>query len=88
MSKRISSKNIAVDPNMRAKAIYPIAQTNTPISGLKTVGLKLSRNEAIHLARALMVVTQECEEVDITGFRLKKRQSDGTHQVTVTGIMP
>ncbi len=88
MPKRISSKNIAVNPNVRAKAIYPIAQTNKPISGLKTVGLKLSRDEAIHLARALMAVTQECEEVDITGYRLTKLRADGTHQVTVTCIIP
>ena len=88
MPKRKSSRSITVRPNIRAKRIYPIEETDKRVSELKTVGLKLSRDQAIHLARVLLAVTQEWEEVDITGYRLKRRRADGTYQVTVTSSLP
>jgi len=54
---------------------------------LKTVGIKLSKDQAIHLARILLAVSQEWEEIDITAFRLKRRL-DGTYQINVTNHQP
>ena len=84
MSERESSKSIVVNSNVRALKVYPIENTDKRISELKTVGIKLSKDEAIHLARVLLAVTQDWDEIDITGFRLKRRRRDNTHQVTVT----
>jgi hypothetical protein len=64
--------------------VYPIEDTNKSIKDLKTIGLKLSKQQAIHLARVLLAVTQEWEEVDITARRFIRRKSDDTHPITVT----
>jgi hypothetical protein len=45
------------------------------------------KDQAIHLARVLLAVSQEWEEVDITAYRLKRR-ADGTYQITVTSYQP
>jgi hypothetical protein len=71
---------------VRCLRIYPVEDTTKDVKKLKTVGLKLSRDQAIHLARVLLAVSQEWDEVDITAYRLEKRKSDGTHQVTVTSV--
>jgi hypothetical protein len=44
----------------------------------KTVGRKLSKDQAIHLARILLAVSQEWDEIDITAYRLKRR-ADGIY---------
>ena len=88
MPKRKSSRSITIRPNVRALRIYPIEETDKRVSELKTVGLKLSQDQAVHLARVLLAVTQEWDEIDITGYRLKRRRSDGTYQVTVTSSLP
>ena len=86
MPERKTVGSISVRPNIRALRIYPVEETDKRVSELKTVGLRLSRDQAIHLARALLAVNQEWDEIDITAFRLKRRRSDGTYQVTVTSI--
>jgi hypothetical protein len=43
----------------------------------------MSKDQAIHLARVLLAVSQEWDENDLTAYRLKRR-ADGTYQVTVT----
>jgi uncharacterized protein Smg (DUF494 family) len=88
LPKRKSSRSITIRSNVRALRIYPIEETDKRVSELKTVGLKLSQDQAVHLARVLLAVTQEWDEIDITGYRLKRRRSDGTYQVTVTSSLP
>jgi hypothetical protein len=83
---RQSSKSIKVNPNVRCLRVYPIEDTAKDVTSLKTVGIKLSRDQAIHLARVLLAVSQEWDELEITAYRLEKRKSDGTHQVTVTSF--
>jgi hypothetical protein len=85
--KRKAASSIKIDPNVRCLRIYPVEdsrRTSKSIADLKTVGLKLSRDQAIHLARVLLAAAQEWEEIDITAWRVYKRQSDGTYNVTVT----
>ena len=88
MSERKSPASITIDPNVRALKIYPVENTEKTVSQLKTVGLKLSSEQAIHLARVLLAVSQEWDEIDVTGYRLEKRSSDNTYHITVTGIKP
>jgi hypothetical protein len=83
-NKRHAATSIRVDPNIRALSVYPIEGTERPMEELQTIGIRLSRDQAIHLARVLLAVTQEWDEVDITAKRFVRRTSDNTHPVTVT----
>jgi hypothetical protein len=58
------------------------------MSELKTIGIRLSREQAIHLARVLLAVSQEWDELEITAYRFVTRKSDETHHVTVTSSKP
>lgn len=75
-----------MDPNIRAVRIYPVEDTNKQVSDLQTVGIKLTRHEAIRLAKVLLVMAQEYEEIDLTGHRFERRRSDGTYPLTVTSM--
>lgn len=89
--KRKAASSIRIDPNVRCLRIYPVEDHKSAkktISDLKTVGMKLSREQAIHLARVLLAAAQDWDEVDITAWRVYKRQSDGTYNVTVTTAVP
>ena len=81
---RKSSKSISVNPNVRCLRVYPAEETSKNVEDLKTIGLKLSKEQAIHLARVLLAVTQEWDDVDITAYRFDQRKSDGTYHITVT----
>lgn len=81
---RKSVKSITVNPNVRCLRVYPVEGTSKSVKHLKTVGLKLSREEAIQLSRVLLAVTQEWEHIELTAYRLKRRKSDGTYPLTVT----
>ncbi|HEV3276834.1 MAG TPA: hypothetical protein VG860_08450 [Terriglobia bacterium] len=58
--------------------------TQKSVADLKTIGIKLTKDQAIHLARVLLAVSQDWDEMEITGWRFDRRQSDGTYHVTVT----
>ena len=83
--KAVTSINI--DPNVRALRIYPVEGSHKTIDQLQTVGIKLSREQAIHLARVLLAVSQSWDQVEITARRFERRQSDGTFSVTVTSYV-
>jgi hypothetical protein len=85
---RKSPKGIAIDPNVRCLRVYPTEETDKSVKNLKTIGIKLSREQGIHLARVLLAVTQEWDEIDITAYRLMRRKSDGTYHITVTSFRP
>jgi hypothetical protein len=88
--KRQAASSIKIDPNIRCQRIYPVEDrkdSNKTIANLKTVGIKLSREQAIHLARVLLVVAQDWNEIDITSWRVYRRESDGTYNVTVTSAV-
>jgi hypothetical protein len=89
--KRQAASSIKIDPNVRCLRIYPVednCNSTKTIADLKTVGIKLSRDQAIHLARVLLAAAQEWDEIDITAWRVYKRQSDATYNVTVTTAIP
>lgn len=58
-SHRKSTGAIVVNTNVRCLRVYPTGQTSRDIKDLKTVGIKLSSDQAIYLARVLLVAAQE-----------------------------
>ena len=60
--KRKTASSITIDPNVRCLRIYPVEdnQNSTKtIADLKTVEMKFTRDQAIHLARVLLAAAQE-----------------------------
>lgn len=83
-TKRKSASSVAVDTNVRCLRVYPTEGTKRAVADLQSVGIKLSREQAIHLARILLVVTQDWDEVDITAYRFDKRREDDLYRLTIT----
>jgi hypothetical protein len=82
--KRQSARSISIDGNVRCDRVYPTEDTKRTVEDLQTVGIKLNKEQAIQLARVLLAVTQDWDEIDITAYRFRKRQDDGTYVITVT----
>jgi len=82
--KRQSAGGLSIDTNVRCLRVYPTEDTKRVVSDVQTVGIKLSKEQSIHLARVLLAVTQEWDEIDITAYRFEKRQEDGTYRLTIT----
>ena len=85
MSRKAAS-HLRVDSNIRAERVYPIEGSKKTIDELKTVALRLNKEQAVHLATTLLVAAMNWEKIDVTAFRLNRRKSDGTHIVTVTSF--
>lgn len=83
---RQAETTITIDPNVRCLRIYPVEGSAKTVDELKTVGVKLSSDQAIHLSRVLLAAAQEWEEIDLTAWRLDRRKSDKTHHITVTSL--
>jgi len=84
-NKRRYPTGIKIVGNIRCQRVSPVENTRIKtIQDLKTVGITLSRDQAIHLARVLLVASQEWDKIAITAWRFKKRKSDGTYPITVT----
>ena len=83
--RRQSAKQFGVDSNVRCTQVYPVFGSNKPVSSLKTVGLKLTREQAIHLAQVLLAASKEWLEIDITAFR-EPLKSELAHRITVTSL--
>jgi hypothetical protein len=82
--KRQSASAVSVDTIVRCLRVYPTEDTKRTVADLQTVGIRLTKEQAIHLARLLLVVTQDWDEVDITAYRFEKRKEDGTYRLTIT----
>jgi hypothetical protein len=85
---RKSPASITIKPNVRCLRVYPTGETRKTLPELQTVGFRMSREQALHLARVLLAVTQDWPEIDITGYRLDRRRTDGTYGITVTSYRP
>ena len=84
MPKRKTASGIEVDTNVRCSRIYPTEDTMKTIADLQSVGIKLTKDQAIQMARVLLAVTQDWDNVDITAYRFDKRKGDGTYRLTIT----
>lgn len=80
---RKSATSVTISPKLRCQRVYPVQGTKRTAADLKTVGFKLSSDQAINLARVLLAVSQDWTGIEVTAFR-SKRFSDGTFPVTVT----
>lgn len=76
--------SVKLKPDVRAIRVYPVEGSKRSIDELQTIGLRLSAEQAIHLARVLLAASQDWAEVEICARRFKQRKSDGTFEVTVT----
>lgn len=91
---RTTVKGITIDQNVRSRRVWPVEDTENTSCPAKhsekwrgdTVGFRLTKEEAIHLARVLLAVTQEWEEIDVVAWR-HKRNNDGSYPVTVTSLV-
>jgi hypothetical protein len=82
---RKSATSVTISPKLRCQRIYPVQGTKKTVTELKTVGFKLTRDQAINLARVLLAVSQNWKAIDVTAFRSKKF-TDGTFPITVTTV--
>jgi len=69
------------------RGIYPAEDTNKSVPDLKTVGSRLTREQAIHLARVLLAVSQEWEGMEVTAYRFDQGKSNGTYPITPTSAV-
>src|SRR4051812_14201732 len=89
---RQSVKQLTVDQNVRCKSIIPDPdEPRTECSAGHsvrwkgdTIAFHLTRQQAVDLAKVLLVGSQEWESMTVTAFRRQKRKSDGTYPVTVS----
>lgn len=68
LRRRVAPGSVRINANVRCERIYPTESTRKTVGELKTVGFRLSREQAIHLARVLLAVSQEWADVDVTGI--------------------
>jgi hypothetical protein len=59
---RRAATSIRVNPDVRAMRVYPVEGSDKTIDQLNSVGIKLSRDQAVHLARVLLAVSQDWDE--------------------------
>jgi hypothetical protein len=55
--KRQSARAISINGNVRCDRVYPTEDTKRNVEELQTVGIKLNKEQAIHLARVILAVT-------------------------------
>ncbi len=81
---RKSVAQVAINGNIRCQRVYPVENSRKSLAELKTVGLKLTAEQAIHLARALLAASQDWHTIEVTAYRFDRRRQDGTYHITVT----
>jgi hypothetical protein len=80
---RKTIREIKVETNLRCNRVYSVEQSSKELSNLQTIGIKLTQKQAIELSRALLLASQDWDEMEITGYRFNKR-SDNTYPLTLT----
>jgi hypothetical protein len=74
--------SLTIDTHVRCLQVFP-KEKEAAYKELPTMGVRLSREEALHLARALLAATQEWKEVELVVHRFDKRKSDNTYLLSV-----
>lgn len=65
---RKSPRSVSVNTNVKCLQLYPTEDTKKSITDLKTIGIRLSREQAVHLCRVFLLVSQDWEKIEITGY--------------------
>ncbi len=81
---RKSARSITLDANCRAMRVYPVEGTTKDVASLTTIGLRLTKEQAAHLACVLLAASREWDEMELTAYRKERRKADGTYHITVT----
>jgi len=82
---RISINNLGLNHKLiRAKKVYQMENSNKVGSDLKSIGIKLTLEEAFELGQALVRASRYWKVIDITGYRFSKIKSDQIHHLTIT----
>jgi hypothetical protein len=74
--------SLTIDTHIRCLQVFP-KESEAAYTKLETMGVKLSREEALHLARAILAATQEWKEVELVVHRFDKRKVDNTYLLSV-----
>jgi hypothetical protein len=74
--------SLTIDTHVRCLQVFP-KEKEAAYQELETMGVRLTREEALHLARAILAATQEWEEVELVVHRFDKRKSDNTYLLSV-----
>ncbi len=64
--------SVKVDMHLRCLKVYPPEGADPNLDALPTVGVKLSREQAVALARVLLAGAQEWDEMELVAFRGEK----------------
>lgn len=83
-AKRKTASGVKVDTNVRCDRVYPTEKTKKTMADLQTIGFRVTREQAVHLARVLLVVAQDWDEIELTAYRFERRNTDGTYRLTIT----
>jgi hypothetical protein len=75
--------SLTLDTHVRCLQVYPPEGADPTLASLKTVGIKLSKNQAIDLARVLLAAAHEWNELELVAYRGEKRKSDATYRLSV-----
>ncbi len=82
MTKGLPTR-ITVDTHLRCLKVYPPEGAGPDLAALPTVGVKLSREQAVALARVLLAGAQEWDEMELVAFRGEKSESGDTYLLAV-----
>lgn len=82
---RRAASHLKIDSPIRCQRVYPVEGSKKDLTNLKTVGLRLTKDQAVHLAITLLAASRNWEMIDVTAYRLDRRK-DGTHHITVTSF--
>ena len=74
---RKSLKSIKQRTSIECNCVYPIIGTNKLLSNLKSVGIKLTSDQAIDLATAILLAANNWSEIEVTCWR-------SNNQITIT----
>lgn len=74
--------NLNIDLRGRCLQVFPPPEAEA-YRDLTTMRFRLNREQALHLARAILAATEEWEEVEIVVHRFERRRSDGAFLITV-----
>jgi hypothetical protein len=75
--KRKSILDIKLPTYVRCESVSPVSSSRKAASNLSTVGFELTPEQAVDLARSLLVAAEGWDQIQVTAYRLR-------HMITVT----
>lgn len=79
-----TTKSLKVKTPLHCYKIYPTEQSTRTMEELKTVAVRLTKQQAVDLATTLLLAAQTWNIIDVTAFRKHKSKAKGEYPLTVT----